>query len=166
MLTRTDEASGLHDVSGLIPKIITKSIVICTAKSIRFLCSIQFPPFLAFRGQLLPYHSIPISRPGGTPGWLWNLWPGSTELDHHNLNKRLGPVPPLYSLSRPRPAPTMGPAGHALHRPSCEPETLHTASTSGSRASSLHKILSRPPACTARTRQGQALHGLSRGPVT
>ncbi len=82
------------------------------------------------------------------------MWPGSTELDHHNLNRRLGPVQPLYFLSRPRPAPAMGPAGHALHGPSCEPETPHTTSTSGSRANSLHKTLSRLLACTARTRQG------------
>ena len=92
--------------------------------------------------------------------------PESTELDHHNLNRWLGPDQPPYFLSRPRPAPAMGPAGHALHGPSSEPETPHTTSTSGSRASSLHKTFSRPLACTARTRQGPALHGLSRGPVT
>jgi hypothetical protein len=95
-----------------------------------------------------------ISRPGGTPGWLWNLRSESTELDHHNLNRWLGPVQPLHFLSRPRPAPAMGPAGHALHGPSCEPETPHTTSTSGPRASSLHKTISRPLTCTARTRQG------------
>jgi hypothetical protein len=82
------------------------------------------------------------------------LRPESTELDHHNLNRWLGPVQPLYFLSRPRPAPAMGPAGHALHGPSCEPETPHTTSPSGPRASSLHKTFSRPLACTARTRQG------------
>ena len=73
------------------------------------------------------------------------MWSGSTELDHRNLNKRLGPAPPLYVLSRPRPAPAMGPAVHALHGPSCEPKIPRTTSTSGSRAGSLHKILSRPP---------------------
>jgi len=82
------------------------------------------------------------------------LRPESTELDHHNLNRWLGPDQPPYFLSRPRPAPAMGPAGHALHGPSCEPETPHTTSTSGPRASSLHKTFSRPLACTARTRQG------------
>jgi hypothetical protein len=41
-----------------------------------------------------------VSRPEGTPGWLWNFWPGSTELDHHNLTKPLGPVDPGPALSR------------------------------------------------------------------
>jgi hypothetical protein len=96
-----------------------------------------------------------ISRPGGTPGWLWNFWPDSTEPDHHNLNEPLGPADPgparcrqLKSSAGPRPAPaTPDPAGHALHGPSCEPETPHATRMSSSRASSLHEILSRPPAC-------------------
>jgi hypothetical protein len=60
--------------------------------------------------------SVSISRPGGTPGWLWNLLPGSTELNHHNLDDWTGPLPATQPLSRPRPGqagggatPTMGP---------------------------------------------------------
>jgi hypothetical protein len=93
------------------------------------------------------------------------LRPESTELDHHNLSGWLGPVQPLRFLSRPRPAPTTGPAEHALHGPSCKPVAPRTTSTSGPRASSLRKILTRPLARTAKIRQGgPALHGPSRGP--
>ncbi len=102
-----------------------------------------------------------ISRPGGTPGWLWNLRPESTELDHLNLSEWLGPVQPLHFLSRSRPAPTTGPAVHALHGPSCKPVTPRTTSTSGPRASPLRKTLIRPLARESSSRTVASAHGAS-----
>ncbi len=116
-------------------------------------------------------HAIWISHPRGTPGssWLWNIWRGSKEPDHHNLNgppgpADQGPAPSRHWTTQPTPACS----SHGLGGP-CAARTLlrardsannhHERFTSQLAAQNLQPT---PPGPGG----GHALHGPSRGPVT
>ncbi len=99
-----------------------------------------------------------ISRPGGTPGWLWNLLPGRTEHDHHNVNERLGPVQPLYLLSRPRPAPATGRRDKDCTDPPANQRLRVQLARAAHELARCTRTPADSPACTTRTRRRQALH--------